>query len=37
LERGLRVAERDALYSVVGSVGRMMLEGFLDVWGIILR
>jgi hypothetical protein len=30
------VAERDALYSVVRSVGRMMLEGFPDVWGIIM-
>jgi hypothetical protein len=30
------VAEKDALYSVVGSVGLMMLEGFPDVWDIIM-
>ena len=36
-ERGRRVAQRDALYSVVGSVGRTMLEGLPDVWGIIMR
>ena len=36
-ERGRRVSMRDALYSVVGSVGRMRLDGFPDVCGSILR